>query len=464
VALEAILAHKRAELAVRRAARPWSDLTEGVGSSDRDFEGALRRSGPAFILEIKPASPSEGRLRDPADLAPAIECYGRHADVISVLTDQRYFGGSFELLSEVRRSVSQPILCKDFVLDPYQVYEARRAGADAVLLMLSVLDDAQYRACATAAAGLGMGVLTEIHSTAEMARAAALGARVIGVNNRDLRTLTVDLDTTPTLAQLAPGSALVIAESGIRSRADVRRLASEVDGFLIGTALMRSPEVDRAARRLIYGETKVCGLTRPPDAAAAERVGATHGGLIFARESPRWVAPEAAREIRAAAGLDWVGVFVNEAVTAISRTVTALGLDAVQLHGDEGPDQVAALRRLIPGECQIWKAVPVRDRIDPEPDGCGADRVLLDRFDPTRRGGSGAKFDWSGLADLRAPDRVVLSGGLTPENLPDAAALPIDAFDVNSGVETEPGHKSAEKLTRFFKARRAHHRCRTTVP
>lgn len=456
MALDAILANKRSEVAIRRATTPLATVVEGLARSNRDFEGALRHARPAFILEVKPASPSEGPLRDVAELTPAIACYGRRADAVSVVTDGRYFGGSFELLARVRALVPQPILCKDFVLDPYQVYEARRAGADAVLLMLSVLDDAGYRACEAAAASVGMGILTEVHSATEMTRAKALGARVIGINNRDLRTLAVDLDTTPGLARSAPSTAIVIAESGIRARADVRRLAPAVDGFLIGTALMGAADVDRAARRLIYGETKVCGLTSAPDGAAAERAGATHGGVIFAPESPRWVTEGAAREIRDATGLDMVGVFVNASPRMVASTAATLRLAAVQLHGEEDASYLSALGPMLSTDCEIWKAIRVPHGTVPEPESWGTDRVLLDGFEPGRRGGTGRRFDWSVLRGLRSAERVILSGGLTAENLPEAAGLPVDAFDVNSGVETEPGRKSPDELARFFSARRAH--------
>src|SRR5262249_47030618 len=147
-------------------------------------------------------SPSAGVIRENRDLEPVLASYGRHADAVSVLTDERFFGGSLERLAEVRQRLEQPLLAKDFFLEPYQVFEARAHGADAILLILAAVDDATWRSCSEAAEQLGMDVLTEVHDADELARAVSLGARIIGVNNRDLRTLKVDPGT---IARLAPG-------------------------------------------------------------------------------------------------------------------------------------------------------------------------------------------------------------------------------------------------------------------
>lgn len=450
MALDAILASKRVEVAGRRAALPLEAVRDGLTPSARDFEAAVRRR-PALILEIKPASPSEGRLRGVDDLDGVIASYQRHADAISVVTDTPFFGGSLQLLQRVSAAVRRPVLCKDFVLDPYQVYEARRAGADAVLLMLSVLDDDGYRACAAAAASLRMGVLTEAHDEREVGRAVALGARVIGLNSRNLRTLAVDLDPLPALARRIPPGPVVVAESGIRSRADVRRLAGTADGFLIGTALMRAPDVDRTARELRYGFTKVCGLTRPEDANLAARLGATHGGVVFAAESPRRVEPAAAALVTAAP-LAWAGVFVNEDPRRIAALVDQLGLAAVQLHGEEDATDVATLRSLIPPTTEIWQAVRVADQRPTIP-AIGADRLLFDHASERRRGGTGRAFDWR-LVEGFDPDRAILSGGIGPDNVDRACQTGFDFLDTNSAVELAPGRKSPELLARFFAARR----------
>jgi indole-3-glycerol phosphate synthase/phosphoribosylanthranilate isomerase len=225
MALEAILAHKRQELAGRQAAVPLAALRERAVPTTRRFAEALRRGWPGFILEVKFASPSGGIIRAGADLGPIVASYGRHADAVSVLTDERFFGGSLARLAELRDRLAQPLLCKDFILDPYQVVEARVHGADAILLILAAIDDATWQAAAAAARGLGMDVLTEVHDEAELRRALALGAPLLGINNRNLRTLEVDPGTVGRLAPLVPRDRLVVAESGIASRDQVAELA-----------------------------------------------------------------------------------------------------------------------------------------------------------------------------------------------------------------------------------------------
>ncbi len=453
MALDAILAAKRRDVALRQAARPLGTLLEGLLPSDRSFEAALAARRSAFIFEIKPASPSEGKLRAVDEMAPAIDAYARYADAVSVLTDRPFFGGSHALLARVRAAVPQPVLCKDFILDPYQVYEARRAGADAVLLMLSILDDRSYRACADAAASVDMGILTEAHTADEVIRARTLSAKVIGINNRDLTTLEVRLETTATLAHLAGPGGILIAESGIRTRRDVCRLADTVDGFLIGTAAMRAANVAQTVKELVFGPTKVCGLSRARDVEAASAAGATHGGFIFAPESPRCISLRLARELRQTAPLDWVGVFVNDSPRRIAEAADLLDLSAVQLHGEETDAELITLREQLSPRCEIWKAVRIRNAIPSFPPG--TDRLLLDSYHPDRRGGTGHAFDWSLVEGGPATDRLVLSGGVTADNVGRAYTTGIDFLDVNSGVELAPGIKSAAALDHFFSVRRS---------
>ena len=451
--LETIIAQTREDVAQRMAHRPLAGWRDAVRPSPRSFTAVLRAPHTGFVMECKRASPSEGVLREGYNPAAIARSYAPFADAISVLTDGPFFRGSHDHLRAVRAAVDVPVLCKDFVVDPYQVFEARDAGADAILLMLSVLDDAGYVACARAAAAAGIETLTEVHSEHELDRAIALDAPVIGINNRDLTTLRVDLETVRRLAPRVPRDRVVICESGIRSHEDVRSLRALVDGFLVGTALMRSDDVPHAARELVFGMTKVCGLTRSEDAEAAWEAGATHGGLIFAAESPRAVDEATAERLRRAAPLRWVGVFVNDSPRRIAALAAHLRLAAVQLHGDETAAEVAELRPLLPPGCEVWKAFAVRDEILPLATS-GADRVLLDRWHPRVRGGTGEPFDWSLLTDHAGKNRMILSGGLTPEVVPSAESLGVAALDVNSGVEHAPGIKSHDRLAAFFAARR----------
>ena len=230
---------------------------EDLPRSQRSFAAALRtRSGqgrssqPALIMECKAASPSRGTIRSDYDPASLAAQYAPYAAAVSVLTEPDRFNGSFDDLATVREVVDVPVLCKDFIVDEVQVLAARSLGADAVLLMLSVVPDDVYRELAALAHSLGMEVLTEVSTPEEMHRAAALGAEVIGINNRDLRTLETDLARTEEMAPLAPAGVVLVGESGVGAPDDVRRLSGLVDALLVGSSLSGAPDPAEAARDL----------------------------------------------------------------------------------------------------------------------------------------------------------------------------------------------------------------------
>ena len=258
--------------------------TEELPRSQRSFTAALRtRSGqsrspqPALIMECKAASPSRGTIRSDYDPATLAAQYAPYAAAVSVLTEPDRFNGSFDDLAAVREVVDVPVLCKDFIVDEVQVLAARSLGADAVLLMLSVVPDDVYRELAELAHGLGMEVLTEVSTPEEMHRAAALGAEVIGINNRDLRTLATDLARTEHLAPLAPAGVVLIGESGVSTSDDVRRLSGLVDALLVGSSLSGAPDPAEAARDLATavppqrdGQSQSQGATSPSDQEPGE--------------------------------------------------------------------------------------------------------------------------------------------------------------------------------------------------
>ncbi|MEL3919724.1 bifunctional indole-3-glycerol-phosphate synthase TrpC/phosphoribosylanthranilate isomerase TrpF [Aeromonas enteropelogenes] len=452
-----IVAAKQEWVAARKLAQPLASFQSALIPSDRDFVGALKAGSTRFILECKKASPSKGLIRDDFSPEAIADIYGKYATAISVLTDEKFFQGDFAFLPRVRSRVSQPVLCKDFMIDPYQVYLARHYKADAILLMLSVLTDEGYRALFAVAKELGLGVLTEVSNEEELTRAIALGAPVIGINNRDLRDLSVDLNRTKQLAailsQKAPGDRVVISESGINHRAQVADLRQHAKGFLVGSSLMAEPDLEAAVRKLILGQNKVCGLTRPEDAVAAHQAGAVFGGLIFVSKSPRYVDIPAARTVMAGAPLSYVGVFRNAQPATIAKTVEALGLAAVQLHGDEDAAYIEGLRALLPAGCQIWKAIGITSG-EPLPVlDYPADRLLLDTKVGSQSGGTGQAFDWTLLAHLDKA-KLMLAGGLNPDNALQAAQVGCLGLDFNSGVESAPGQKDAHKIAAAFAALR----------
>jgi indole-3-glycerol phosphate synthase len=252
--LDEILAHKRAEVAESRRAVSLREMQTraAAGPSPRDFAAAVTGPPVRVIAEVKRASPARGAIRseaNPAAIARTYEDAG--AAAVSVLTDARFFQGSADDLRAVRQVIELPILRKDFVVDAYQVYEARAIGADAVLLIAGTLSVSELALLAGLARELGMTALFEVHAQADVAEAVAAGARVIGINNRDLRTLDVDLDTTGRLRPHIPPCIVVISESGIESADDVTRVCrARVDAVLIGTALMASPDPAAQLRAL----------------------------------------------------------------------------------------------------------------------------------------------------------------------------------------------------------------------
>lgn len=271
-----IVARKRTDVAARFGAVTLEQMREGAEPTTCSLRAALARPGARFIMEVKRVSPSEGTLKEAADPAAVARAYRGAADAISVLTDTPYFGGSLADLAAVRHAFDGPLLCKDFMIDVRQVAEARRHGADAILVMLSVLDDAEAAAMIAEARRFGMDALVEAHDEAEVRRAVALNAPIIGINNRDLRSLNINLSVTEQLAHLVPADHVLVSESGIRTRDDVRRLAPHADAFLVGSALMKAPDPREAARALAYGRAKICGLTRLQDVETAADLGATY--------------------------------------------------------------------------------------------------------------------------------------------------------------------------------------------
>jgi indole-3-glycerol phosphate synthase/phosphoribosylanthranilate isomerase len=398
-----IVARKRKDVAARLQNVSLEELRARALPTRLSLRAALAQPGARFIMEVKRISPSEGKLREGADPAAMARAYRGAADAISVLVDTPYFGGSYADLEAVRTVFAGPILAKDFVIDPRQVPEARIHGADAVLVMLSVLEDDEAAAVMAEARRLGMDVLVEAHDEAEVRRALGLGAEIVGINNRDLKTLKVDLATTERLAPLVPKDRLLVAESGIRNRADVERLGAHADAFLVGSSLMRAENPALAARELAFGRVKVCGLTDAHDVALAAENGASYAGLVMVPNTPRAVnCAEADEIVKAASGIALVGVFRNEKVDEVAQLAHRLGFSVVQLHGQEDAGYIKALKAMLPEGCEIWAASAVGGEV-PEP-RMGADRTLFDSSVAGASGGTGIAFDWSrveGRSDLR---------------------------------------------------------------
>jgi len=547
--LERIVAATREELAARQAQAPLAELRAQVSDAPapRDFAAALRPpvGAPArLIAEVKRASPSKGLLAETFDPVAQATAYANGgAAAISVLTEPRYFLGALDHLRAIRATVAVPVLRKDFILDAYQVYEARAAGADALLLICAMLDDATLADLLALTRSLGMEALVEAHNADEATRAVRLGARVIGVNSRDLRTFAVDTAIIQRLRPLVPNDRVFVAESGIADPLGAAHArAWGADAILVGEALMRAPDPVTLARtlasapggataRLLANTTqpfvKICGLTTPEQARTAAQAGADAIGLNFASVAPahRRVTPAQAAVIVAgvrphpnpsparrgasfavgerAGGSDAndtaatsatnatpsshpspfgggtgagpqgpsqgggsplaIGLFVNHPPTAIAEIARHVGLDAIQLSGDESPDDCALVAQLT--GLPILKSVRLRTPNDIEQldaYALASATLLVDAPVAGGYGGGGQTGDWA-LARLAIEQSgwpIILAGGLTSENVGSAlATVGPRGVDVSSGVETtgvSGPHKDAEKIRRFIRAARPH--------
>jgi len=259
--LDRILEARRASVEHRKKVLPETALKYGAKAATplRDFAAALSRDGLNIIAELKPASPSRGVLRDPFD-APALACSLEAAGTaaLSVLTEEEFFHGSLKNLREARKSIALPVLRKDFIFDPWQVWETRANDADSFLLIVATLGDATLRDLIALGRQLGMEPLVEVHTTAEVERALGASARIIGVNNRDLRTLEVHTRTSFELIDRIPDDCIAVSESGIRSHSELLKLrAAGYDAFLIGTQLMLSPHPETALATLLGTGTEI---------------------------------------------------------------------------------------------------------------------------------------------------------------------------------------------------------------
>ncbi|WP_104740361.1 bifunctional indole-3-glycerol-phosphate synthase TrpC/phosphoribosylanthranilate isomerase TrpF [Helicobacter bizzozeronii] len=438
--LQQILERKKEEI---QALKMRFSIPKTLKPSTRDFHKALQERRTSFILECKKASPSKGLICPNFDLPQIVKIYDKYATCLSVLTDKAHFQGSYENLKLASTLTTKPLLCKDFILEPFQVLLARYMGANAILLMLSVLEDCTYTQLAKLAKSLGMAILTEVSDESQAKRALNLGASIIGINNRDLKTLQVDLNTTLRLQPLIPKGITIISESGINTHSDIKKLCPHVDGFLVGSSLMAQGNLKKACQKLILGENKICGLRRVKDAKRAHKNGFIYGGLIFDPNSPRYISPKKARKlVRKVPQLDFVGVFVHANIKTIIKRAYQLNLKAVQLHGDYSTEQIVFLKQAL--ECPVWQVVRVSPKANTlKAPNLGADLILYDS-QGVRAGGNGVAFNWEILA--HAPSPFMLAGGLNPNNLKKALQVGAVGLDINSGAEIAPGKKSPSKI------------------
>lgn len=462
--LTQIVAHKQEEVAQRKRLLPLEQLKQRIASAEprptRSMKAALASSPTAIIAEFKRRSPSKGWLHPDADVASVVPAYERAgASACSILTDECFFGGKDEDLRRARLLVDLPLLRKDFVIDAYQLYEAKLLGADAVLLIAAVLSPETCHRFAQLAHQLGLEVLLEIHSEEEL-RCLCPEVDMLGVNNRNLGTFHTSVANSFQLVGRIRRflsehpdkhtQPLLVSESGISRPEQLRVLRGQgFGGFLIGETFMKTGEPGETLRQFIQDATfiyKVCGMKDSENIREVLAAGANAIGLIYYPPSPRCVCIEDDKLVEAVhqAECRKFGVFVNERAERILTLAAHFSLTHIQLHGDESAAQCSQLRTQ--SGLKIVKAFGIASAEDLKPLEDYVESVDYFLFDTrcSSRGGSGRSFDWDILADYRLPVPFLLSGGLSLQNkeqLRNFAHPYWAGIDLNSGVECSPGVK-----------------------
>ena len=436
------------------------------------FEAALRQQDFNFICEVKKASPSKGIIAEHfpyLDIAKEYEVAG--AAAISVLTEPDFFKGDKKYLQEIASTVKIPVLRKDFIIDEYQIYQAKVWGASAILLICACLDVPTLTKFRELADSLGLSSLVEAHDEHEVQMAIDCGARIIGVNNRNLKDFTVDVQNSVRLRNLVQDDVIFVSESGLETPEDIQVLRDNNIGVaLMGETFMRSPnKVEKLA--YLYGSTyytpkvKMCGISKVETIPAVVEAKPDYMGLVFA-PSKRQVTVDQAKTLveelhkqytkRYNNGAEQsnndeiktVGVFVNETLDNLVSIATEANLDVVQLHGDEDEAFIQSLKERT--NVEVWKAVQIRSAADVEAwIDSSADMLLFDAYHKDERGGTGEVFDWSCLDEFERP--FMLAGGIDSTNVARAIRrVRPYGIDISSGIETD-GVKDNEKITAFTK-------------
>ena len=440
------------------------------------FEAALCQQDFNFICEVKKASPSKGIIAEHfpyLDIAKEYEVAG--AAAISVLTEPDFFKGDKKYLQEIASTVKIPVLRKDFIIDEYQIYQAKVWGASAILLICACLDMPTLTKFRELADSLGLSSLVEAHDEHEVQMAIDCGARIIGVNNRNLKDFTVDVQNSVRLRNLVQDDVIFVSESGLETPEDIQVLRDNNIGVaLMGETFMRSPnKIEKLA--YLYGSTyytpkvKMCGISKIETIPAVIEANPDYMGLVFA-PSKRQVTVDQAKTLVEELHKQYanrynrdaeqysnqtlihqefiktVGIFVNETLDNLVTIATEVNLDAVQLHGDEDEAFIQSLKERT--NVEVWKAVQIRSAADAEAwIDSSADMLLFDAYHKDERGGMGEVFDWSCLDEFERP--FMLAGGIDSTNVARAIrTVRPYGIDISSGIETD-GVKDDEKIKAF---------------
>ena len=471
--LRTVIAEKKKDIARAMAQRSLKTLKKDAEETRHaaSFLSSMEKSRPGqagIIAEIKKASPSKGDIRIDLNPGTYAEKYTRAgASAISILTEEHYFKGSINDLIKVRQATNLPILRKDFTISEYQIYEAAAAGANAILLIVSILSKQQLKDYVLLTRELGMEPLVEIHSEWELENALYANAKIIGINNRNLETLETDTTVAARVVPFFTADQIPISASGVKGPDDIQKgMDAGIFNFLVGESIVRAEDTEKFIQELIATGTprtennqqktlvKVCGLTRPDEAAACADLGADAIGLVFYPQSPRNVTTVQARDICRALprSIITTGVFVDASFAFIMEQVNACALKAVQLHGNETPEMVERLKDegLLVFKALFAGKVPHLDIAHQYRD---ASAILVEYGKGALPGGNAETWDWGIAKETGKDQKLIVAGGITPENVAEViSATNAWAVDVSSGVESSPGRKDTDRVKALIHA------------
>ncbi|MFA6064565.1 MAG: bifunctional indole-3-glycerol-phosphate synthase TrpC/phosphoribosylanthranilate isomerase TrpF [archaeon] len=438
--LDQIVENKRKEVLISKKKLPLAKLQKGLLPSEKNFFSALKGKNN-IIAEIKYKSPSAGKIGKKRSIKEIATAYNKYASAISVLTDKKFFAGDLKYIKETKKYTQLPILRKDFIIDEYQIYEARYFGADAILLIASILSAEEIEKYLFIARKLGMEALVETKTKEEIEKVLRTSARIIGINNRNLADFKITLNTTKELKKLIPAERIVVSESGIYTKADILDL--DTNAALIGTSLIEAKDISEKLSSLHKVKVKICGITNLEDAKNAIDAGADILGFNFYTKSPRYIPTAKATEIikNLPNTVQTVGVFVNSPAKEVKEIQKQTGIDFIQLHGDETEKfckQIGA---------NTIKAQRVKEKLPTEKELIYA--RLYDTFDPNAFGGTGKTFDKKLLK--QAKGKIIVAGGLKIDNVNESIqSIHPYALDTCSGVESTLGKKDKTKMINFI--------------
>ncbi len=474
-ALKDIIENKRREVAHSRRKLPLKKMMASLNGSccRRDFLKAIK-GRHNIIAEIKFRSPSQCTLQrnTPENIKKIISAYDTYASALSIVTDKKFFGGNPKLITKVKKMTRTPVLRKDFIIDPYQIYESAYYGADAILLIASLLSEKTLKSMIRTAGKLGMHCIVETSAEKDVRKAMKAGARIIGINNRDLKTMKVDLRRTLELKGIIPHDRVVVSESGIRNMNDI--LLLDTNAVLVGTSLLKAGSVLKKIRSLHRCKTKICGIRTSKEAVHAVEAGADILGFNFYPGSPRYVSPRTASRIisKLPPTVQAAGIFVNSSAEDIISITTKTGIDLVQLHGRESEKMGDKMESRLIRVCRISNRHDLGQNPSAHSENlfckgqstkCYA--LLLDTYSPSLYGGTGNRINPQLLRDffrgtfgessndseyLCAGRKVIIAGGLNPSNVREVLSFRPFCVDACSGVESIPGRKDPLKVSKFI--------------